>query len=336
MTNTNLDEKRMSLRFDWEKVKKAYDPKLYHRGNIFAKEAPSWLVATKLEGGHAKTDMAVEIAGFLSFMKKARIESGVVGIYGPPGSGKSSIAKEVASILGLPYLNVALSGDTICSELLGATELREGNTSFVPSPMAEILAYGGVLELAEINLPRADALSALNSILDFNQVLTLPNGQTLKRHPLSFVIATINLDLEGTKDMNEALKDRIQPFYKVDFPDKELLVEILEKNLTGIEQKVLKQEYGEGTCLETMVDCFLEARNHPSEDFAELENHLSIRWLVTWAKMSEYLGSISKALTRVLPSGCNFDPSLMRHVSGIAGHYFGTYEGEDWNEIVQV
>ena len=336
MDTKAYDEKKKGLMFDWEKVKKAYHPKQFHAHGIFDQDVPAWLVPETLGEDHARTDLAIEIAGFLTFMKRARVESGVVGIFGPPGSGKSSIAREIASILNLPYLNVALSGDTICSELLGATELVGGETKFVPSPMAEIIAYGGVLELAEINLPRVDALSALNSILDFNQVLTLPNGQTLKRHPLSFIVATINLDLEGTKDMNEALKDRIQPFYEVQFPKKELLTEILRKNLKGVSMKTLVQPYGDETVLDKMVECFLEARSTREGLGEDLQNHLTVRWLISWAKMSEYLGSVHEASRRVLASGCNFDRQLMRHVAGQIDHYFGGDEGECLNEDLSI
>lgn len=88
------------------------------------------------------------------------------------------------------------------------TECGNGFT-FVESAIVQAIRYGWVVEIQEptvISSPAA--LSCLHSLLDGCQEVTLPTGEIVRRHPDSIVIATTNVDCEGTRRWSQAFGDR--------------------------------------------------------------------------------------------------------------------------------
>lgn len=97
--------------------------------------------------------------------------------------------------------------------------------SFVHSPIIEAAQKGWVVEIQEPTLVNNPGeLGLLNSLLE-EGVITLPNGEVIKRHPDNIVIFTTNYGYEGTGSLNQALRDRCRKEYRVKLPEEEELIE---------------------------------------------------------------------------------------------------------------
>ena len=56
-------------------------------------------------------------------------------------------------------------------------------------------------------------------------MITLPNGEIIRRHPDNIVIFTTNYGYEGTGSLNQALRDRCRKEYRVKLPEEKELIE---------------------------------------------------------------------------------------------------------------
>lgn len=97
--------------------------------------------------------------------------------------------------------------------------------AFVHSPIIEAAQKGWVVEIQEPTLVNNPGeLGLLNSLLE-EGVITLPNGEVIKRHPDNIVIFTTNYGYEGTGSLNQALRDRCRKEYRVKLPEEKELIE---------------------------------------------------------------------------------------------------------------
>lgn len=53
-------------------------------------------------------------------------------------------------------------------------------------------------------------LVGLNSLLDNCQVITLPTGERVQRHPDAVIVVTTNSDYAGCRDMNRATRSTLK------------------------------------------------------------------------------------------------------------------------------
>ena len=88
------------------------------------------------------------------------------------------------------------------------------------------LKYGWIVELQEpTTITNPAALTCLNSIFDPEGMITLPNGEIIRRHPDCVIIITTNLSYEGCRSLNQAVLDRIQFSKYIALPPKEVMVQ---------------------------------------------------------------------------------------------------------------
>lgn len=143
-------------------------------------------------------------------------------IVGETGSGKTHFARFLAFKLGLPYKRLNLNGATTVEDLVGQIVPTEKGFQWVDGWLSKFMRFGGLLVLDEINMAQSDILALLNSVLDDERTLTLTqkDGEVIKAHKHFFVISTMNLNYEGTKPLNEALKDRFSDVFIFDYERK--------------------------------------------------------------------------------------------------------------------
>ena len=145
-------------------------------------------------------------------------------LIGETGSGKTHFARYLAYKLKLPYKRVNLNGATTPEDLVGQfiPNGTERTFKWVDGWLTRFMRNGGIFVLDEINMAQADILAILNSALDRERtlILTQKDGEVIKAHPKFFCIATMNLNYEGTKPLNEALKDRFNPTLEFDYDRK--------------------------------------------------------------------------------------------------------------------
>jgi type I restriction-modification system DNA methylase subunit len=91
---------------------------------------------------------------------------------------------------------------------------------FILSELMKAFQHGWLVEIQEAaSVLRPGVLTELNSLLEPNGRIELPNGTYVYRHPDTVVIFTTNRDYQGNVDLNESLRDRCTLGVKMDLPD---------------------------------------------------------------------------------------------------------------------
>jgi len=139
-------------------------------------------------------------------LDEARAKGDSVGLYGPTGSAKTTVAKAYAAARGLPYVQVSGTATMEESRMFGRwIDLGQWQDGVV----SEVVRYGGLLILDEINMLPPNISASLFPLLR-ERVLTLhdKDGETITAHPSLIVIATWNPNYSGTRELNAALANR--------------------------------------------------------------------------------------------------------------------------------
>jgi hypothetical protein len=142
----------------------------------------------KIEGTHHTALprlLKLHAAGFRAFL-----------VVGPAGSGKTTLASQMATALSLEFSSVSCSGGMSESALTGRAipNLTDGTVTFQGTEFVERYESGGVFLLDEIDAADPNVLISVNSALA-NGFVPLPNrtaAPRAKRHPDSVVIAAAN------------------------------------------------------------------------------------------------------------------------------------------------
>ncbi len=111
---------------------------------------------------------------------------------GPAGSGKTTLAKNIAAALGLDFGFISLSQGVTESHLLGRLlPQADGSWQYQASRFVEIFENGGVFLLDEIDAADANLMVSINAALA-NGILANPNGRIHHRHADTYIIAAAN------------------------------------------------------------------------------------------------------------------------------------------------
>ena len=113
---------------------------------------------------------------------------------------------------------------------------------YVDTPLVEAIRHGYVCELQEPScIANPGVLVGLNSLLDNCQVITLPTGERVERHPDTVIVVTTNSDYSGCRDMNQSVISRMDLIYDMEAPDLNTMVKRV-MNVTGFtdEQEATK------------------------------------------------------------------------------------------------
>ncbi|HUX41269.1 MAG TPA: MoxR family ATPase [Rectinemataceae bacterium] len=152
---------------------------------------------------------------------------GNVLLEGPPGLGKTSLAKAWSEFLGLGFRRIQFTPDLMPLDIIGSTMIArdaEGARSlrFVPGPLFTNVVLGD-----EINRATPKTQSAFLEAMEEKCVTFL--GETRSLPSPFFVIATQNpIELEGTYPLPEAQIDRFLMKLFFDMPDFLTLRSILD------------------------------------------------------------------------------------------------------------
>jgi len=138
-------------------------------------------------------------------------------VFGPTGSGKTSVIKQLASRLNYPVFEVTGHGRLEFPELVGHLSLRQGNMEFEYGPLALAMKHGGIFMLNEIDLLDPSTAAGLNGILD-GEPLCIPEngGELIRPSPMFRFAATGNTNggsdetglYQGALRQNIAFLDR--------------------------------------------------------------------------------------------------------------------------------
>jgi MoxR-like ATPase len=198
-------------------------------------------------------------------------------LVGPPGCGKNVLAEDLVNLFDVEISDMPMSISTDLDQLLGQTSilpsikkeiekeevaaaisgLRGGNidenalkklidylapvvpeTAFTPSEMIAKNEVGPTATiLDEANMAMANILSVLHSACDGRRYINVPGYKTIQLHDESFFIITMNEELEGTRPLNAAFKDR---FATIRFERSNSIADIIKTNVPTIKAKDIK------------------------------------------------------------------------------------------------
>jgi len=234
-------------------------------------------------------------------------------LFGPTGSGKTSLIKQLASKLNYPVFEITGHSRLEFPDMVGHFSVENSNMKFQYGALALAMKYGGLLLLNEIDLLDPATAAGLNTILD-GAPLCVPenNGELINPHPNFRFAATANTNgasdetglYQGTLRQNLAFLDRFQ-LCEVGYPEAKAEEQLLERAYPSLP----------GTIREKMVafagevrKLFMGDENSSDNMDNRIEVTFSTRTLLRWADltlrfqplMTQGIKPINYALDRAL------------------------------------
>ena len=140
-----------------------------------------------------------------------------------PGTGKTTLAKSLATSIGAKFTRVQFTPDLLPSDILGVSVFNQRDQSFEfrAGPI-----FTSILLADEINRASPRTQSALLEVMAESQVSI--EGRTLPTDELFFVMATQNpVEFRGTYPLPEAQMDRFAMCLALGYVDADTEVEVL-------------------------------------------------------------------------------------------------------------
>lgn len=183
------------------------------------------------------------IVGQTSLIKQiliAFIAGGHILIEGLPGLGKTHLTKALATTTDLDFSRIQCTPDLMPSDITGSDILLkdsdgEHRLDFQPGPI-----FSSMVLVDEINRATPKTQAALLEAMQEGQITY--TGMTHLLPSPFFLIATQNpIEIEGTYPLPEAQLDRFMVKLKVDFPDSDALLAMLDISLDNEPSEQLKK-----------------------------------------------------------------------------------------------
>ena len=187
-----------------------------------------------------------------------------------------------------------------------ATAEKDGNKNqtrveFVPG-IIPAMARPCMIGLDEISMPmNAGVVPTLHPMMDDTQKFTLPTGEVVTRNPLTIMVSTTNVGLEGNRAINQAYQDRNALIVDLDAPsDAELKARIIAN--TGFDAAKYPN---------INIDMFIRAYNELqtiAKSRRLTDGVIGPRKLSSWVMATMFMGSPRKAAESTIISGGTTDP----------------------------
>lgn len=166
----------------------------------------------------------------IELVMTAIIASGHVLLEDVPGTGKTMLAKSVASSLDCTFQRIQFTPDLLPSDLTGIHffNQKEGDFEFRPGPL-----FANLVLADEINRATPRTQSSLLECMEERQISI--DGSTRQLERPFIVIATQNpVDNQGTFPLPEAQMDRFMMKIRMGYPSSEESVEILRRTVASL------------------------------------------------------------------------------------------------------
>lgn len=141
---------------------------------------------------------AVQLEGrqhcqFTELMKYVEEGHRNILMVGPAGSGKTTLAKDLAKALGRDFAFISLSAGVTETHLFGRMLPQpDGTFAYVESPFVKVYRNGGVFLFDELDAADSNVMVSVNAALA-NGVLCNPvTGEIIHRHEKCLILAAAN------------------------------------------------------------------------------------------------------------------------------------------------
>ncbi len=209
-------------------------------------------------------------------------------IFGPTGSGKTSLVRQLAAKLNYPVFDVTGHGRLEFDDLAGHLSVENGSMTFQYGPLALAMRYGGIFLLNEIDLLDPATAVGLNSVLD-GTPLSLPmnGGEVIVPHPMFRFVATANTNgssdasglYQGTLRQNLAFMDRFR-LCEIGYPDSGSEMKILAQAVPTLPEEIRR----------SMIDYASHVRRlfigEDTGNGQSIDVTFSTRTLIRWADLT--------------------------------------------------
>ena len=203
-------------------------------------------------------------------------------LFGPAGTGKSSLPEWYAAKLGRPFVRIAFDRSTEPEDLIGGLEPDGDAFRWRDGALAQaIRTPGAVVLLDEPTLARPTALAMLQTLLDGGRhLLARATGEVIRTAPgVTFVCADNSSgngdetgQYSGVSAMNRAFLDRMTARIEVGYMEPAKEAEVLARR-SGVSKKAAKR----------MVGFASETRS--AVDNGDMAHALGLRRLIAWASL---------------------------------------------------
>lgn len=149
-------------------------------------------------------------------------------LYGNPGTGKTVLAHALSAATGLPLYETKFDKYTESDEIEGKNKIVEGKLAFAETDFLEGYEKGGIILMEEINCADQNMLTGtLNNAIEYPSFIMKNGYQKIERHPMTVIIATMNVGTEGTMWLNQAFASRFKQKYRISDPTPEDFIHFL-------------------------------------------------------------------------------------------------------------
>ena len=149
---------------------------------------------------------------------------------GDPSSGKSVSLEAIAAALRMPFYQIPIQKNTEEDAFQGMTKVIDGGFKFVETDFLYAFKHGGIIVLEEINLADpAVTMGALGQAIEAPYIIMEDGYKPVERHPLCFIVGTMNVGTYGSKGVSQALSSRFKQTYVMCAPKREDFINILIK-----------------------------------------------------------------------------------------------------------
>lgn len=151
----------------------------------------------------------------INLIYKAWLHQEPVLLIGETGIGKTRICEILSLVFGVTLQSINVHSGTESSDFIGHPVLENGEIGWRDGPLVEAMLDGNAFLIDEINLAEDSALERLNSVLEDNRRLFIPETSKEIRAADTFkVIATMNPSGDfGKRELSPALRSRFTEIY---------------------------------------------------------------------------------------------------------------------------
>ncbi len=168
---------------------------------------------------------------------KDSLDTGITPcLVGPPGVGKSLLARKVAEDTGRSFHEVFFDENVTPSRLIGSFDpalvVRNGRniSSFEPGPLIRAMVEGGLFVAQELNRATEFCQNSLIAPLEERHYHLFPIGMVKAHENFAFVSTQNPIETAGTYRLSKVLVDRMGSWIRLDYPDKETEMDIIREN----------------------------------------------------------------------------------------------------------